>query len=508
MQRRCFIIFIIFITIATNSFSQTYSGPMIPYKIEDKWGLSDTNANLIIYPKYDTSPIFSQKDSIFFVKNQDGYGIKDLNDNYIFKSSNQIIRKYSNLYIVKDGNEYSFSDNQNQNIFGVNFIKIRILKDRYALVQKLNKDHELIRIPKNTNQKLITIDSTSGESRIINDSTILLYKPNQIRKYTISSQEGVLIETKEEKLNNEDEAIDQYINLRQNNKSLKDSIVFYFSIQRIFSGKHRGSVSRVRYIKYFKTEYQNEQVKFLDTIPIIENWTNSLIISHRRPGISLDSMINYKGIQIPAKLRGELLIYKDASNLYQIVNYNGKKIHDFNIENISEKPLKKECKENLWLVKTNQKWGMMNSLGELIIEPSYDSIVFPEEYIRSGIRFITHECFNNLSGIHTIKNGKHGITDLGNEELIAHEMDSIKGQDNLSYFILMKNSKYGLYRKGREGKDPFNRVYNISGINVHPLFDEQIIGIKEVNGITLIKLGNEEGLFIGYANQNGIKYFK
>jgi len=135
----------------------------------------------------------------------------------------------------------------------------------------------------------------------------------------------------------------------------------------------------------------------------------------------------------------------------------------------------------------NDKVGLLNGYGELLIDFQYDKI---ERLNRTG----------KISYLHVVKNNKHGIVNPYNKILVPIEMDEIK---KISHFL------YNFHFQ----KNKLNGVFRLNGILKNndycpPIYSETIKKVIYIYDYFLVELENEEGEFLGYANNNGIKYFE
>ena len=494
-----------------NAHSQKDEEIFIPYKMGKKYGIADINANLIIQPEYSTVPIFNKENKLFIVKKENEYGLKDLNDQFIFKSDYKINSVHPKFYLLSKDKKYKLVNHEGINLLDKEYSRINILNNNFALLFDSKKHVKLVKLTPDSKFKFSLIDSTTKETFPPHPTDSIFYFPreSEVVRYNVSKNEIKIIETIKRKGKDSDEPM-EILRKKNNKKSFgKDSIYLVYNIFRSQDYRDKGKIVRTKYINYIKTNYQEAKTVLIEKVPLPNSYEKYHNIRHITRKILKDSLFSYMGIDIPICIRNEFVTIKDSFNHYHILNYKGELINPYPIEDLSEKPLIVNCNEFNFIFKYKDKWGILGSSGEIKINPVNDTIVFPEKYIKRGINHAT-TCFINTLGIHTIKNNKHGISDFGNKELVPHVMDNISRLNTA--FLLLKDGKYGVFRKkadiNTEEYSFYKFKYKTNRLYVYPKFKEKIIGLTEIQGVTLLRLGDDNGSFLGYANQNGIKYFK
>lgn len=491
--------------------SQNNEKVFVPFRVGENYGIADIDANLIIQPEYSVVPIYNKENNLFIVKKGNEYGLKNLNDQFVFKTDFKINRIYPNFYLLSKDKKYKLVNPNGLNLLDKEYSRIIILNNNFAVLVDSNNHTKLIKITPDSKIKFSIIDSTTKNVFPPHPSDSIFYfsKKYEVIKYKVSKNDIQIIEVIKREINDFDESV-ELIRKTDNKKAFgRDSIYLAYSIFRSRNYKDRGNIVRTKYINYLKTNYQKAKTVLIEKIPILNNYKKYHNIRHIYPQILKDSLFNYKGTNIPISIKNEFVTIEDSSSHYHIINYKGEVINSFPIDKLSEKPLLVNCNEFNFIFKYKNNWGILGSTGEEKLSPAYDTIIFLDKYVKRGKNFGSI-CFFNTLGIHTVVNNKHGISDFGNKELVPHEMDSIFRIN--SAFLLQKDGKYGVFRKevdiNTEGYSYYKFKHKASRLYIYPMFKEKIIGLTEINGVTFLRLGNEDGLFLGYANQNGKKYFR
>lgn len=135
------------------------------------------------------------------------------------------------------------------------------------------------------------------------------------------------------------------------------------------------------------------------------------------------------------------------------------------------------------LCKQNNKWGVMNKNGEVILNPIYDTIVYPIMNSFDFNKYIVKQ------------DGLFGIIEDSGELIAKPQYNKISNwiEDGPSGHYVVKNSKFGLISK--EGLQILPLIYE----NIYYISDSIIIA--ELNQkIGIIDIGNEETLPFKYKD--------
>ncbi len=158
-----------------------------------------------------------------------------------------------------------------------------------------------------------------------------------------------------------------------------------------------------------------------------------------------------------------LLVEKD--NKYGLIDYEGKVILNCDYDGIEA--LKKI--ENSFIIKKDNKQGIVDAKGKIIIEPTYKEIKSIGDNYQNGYIVINEK-------------NKYGVIDFTGNQVLENKYDDISQVYGNNMYIIQENGKYKLIKKSGETvlKD-FDSIKSID--------DERIIikedgkyGIKNISG--------------------------
>ena len=212
-----------------------------------------------------------------------------------------------------------------------------------------------------------------------------------------------------------------------------------------------------------------------------------------------------------------VLKYKKG-NLYGLIDFNGKQItkNEYSsIENL-------QSTEGKFLVSKNDKFGVINMNGTVLVEPKFDQIATDEYYSEQ-----TNYAEAGFIVSNTTNDGyRYGYIDCKGKKILNPEFNDIIRikEEKEIYLIASKNGQYGLYKDGKEIIKPEYQsiIYTENGaliiekngqfgiankkgeIKVEPKYSE-----IEQNGIYLYAQSSRENdVYDSEGNKQDISYSK
>lgn len=146
---------------------------------------------------------------------------------------------------------------------------------------------------------------------------------------------------------------------------------------------------------------------------------------------------NYKEIKNIDEDYKKGYITIDENNKYGIIDYNNKQI----LENKYEK-IKEVYGDNLFVIEDNNKEKLINNEGTVVLEKGFDKIDKILQYSQE-------------KGVIFISKNKFGVMNTNGDVIIPAEYDEIKESKD-SIFIAKKDDKYGVIDKDKNTKIEFN----------------------------------------------------
>ena len=246
----------------------------------------------------------------------------------------------------------------------------------------------------------------------------------------------------------------QYYNLK--NKIIINSETLYISLDDLnigcnviysfISDENKIQIETINY----KTELYKTMLSEKSLSIVNDNFNNTSILynmiivsdDNERVGVvdnNLKSIIGNKYSNIKFDEYTQNFIVSDE-NKYGVISKNDI-IIDLryqNIEIINYSPL-------LYKVKQNNKYGIINDKGNVIISVKYDEFGIKNNTNRNDL--IIKNINNGNDGIIAKKDGKYGILDLKTgEEIIGFNMDKIYYvQEENNYYVQAENKEYSLH---------------------------------------------------------------
>ena len=131
------LIFVVLLPILT--FSQTINSPLLPVKVEQKWGLIDTSGTIRINPQYDNLKMIDSdfNQSYYLIGVDKKIGLLNQNGQQIISANYRRIRPLSKNYfaVIKDSLEIVIDKNE-QRILKAEFDYITMLDDHFFAFKK------------------------------------------------------------------------------------------------------------------------------------------------------------------------------------------------------------------------------------------------------------------------------------------------------------------------------------------------------------------------------------
>ena len=205
-----------------------------------------------------------------------------------------------------------------------------------------------------------------------------------------------------------------------------------------------------------------------------------------------------------------IIVLLSVAGFFIIQKVNNDKL-DYSLEQITE--------NKYFTLKINDKYGVIDREGKIIVETTYDRVEIPNPskdiFIcykdEKGIAINSNkqQMFSEYNSIQAIqlknssnnipyekstliseKNGKYGLIDFTGKKILETEFDEIEGFSNIEGQLqVKKNEKLG--------------VVNIKGTTIVKTEYDNIIGDNYYNESNNYK---EAGYIVGQKNENGYKY--
>lgn len=240
-----------------------------------------------------------------------------------------------------------------------------------------------------------------------------------------------------------------------------------FGIRKINNSNINYEISKINSFNYFQY-YENKQYGVIDRQgnTKIQAKYKKIVIPNPEQDIFVcyeenedTKILNAQGEELfteydkvePIKLKNvaSILCYEksvlkyEEDGLYGLIDFQGKKI----TKNIYNSIENLQMAEGKFLVSKNNKYGIINLKGKILVNTEYDSIRADgyyknEDYSKSG--FIVSKTTDEGYKYGYINyKGKEIIETKFNEIVRLHELDEI-------YLIISENGKYGLYKEDKE----------------------------------------------------------
>ena len=242
----------------------------------------------------------------------------------------------------------------------------------------------------------------------------------------------------------------------------------------------------------------------------------------------------------------------EKDGLYGLIDFDGKVIAKNEYQSIENLQL---C-EGIFLIKQNDKYGIMNLKGTVIIKPVYDNIISDgyytekdgykkagyivsnktdegyrygyitnngKKYLEANYNYVSRiSDTNNEKEVFLIasENGKYGLY-KNKKNVIKAEYQSIEYDDSSNLLIIQKNKKYGMANLAGDIVVPLentsidikgiyiyaklaneNKVYDKEGNKININFNKAIYETENEN-YRISTLENDDATYYGIADKNG-----
>jgi len=158
-------------------------------------------------------------------------------------------------------------------------------------------------------------------------------------------------------------------------------------------------------------------------------------------------------------------------------------------DSIAQIIIPKECKPIYFVAKTGNHWLIIDRIYKQPLPFKFDNIEFDMyDYFKGG----DSNCFFWRDGISVKHKGRWNILISPTQLLSNTGFDKVERWFN--GFKVFNNDKIGIYRIGYFFPPKFSLNYTFGEFH-------------SINGFTLMKLYDEQGKFLGFADRKGIQYF-
>ena len=216
--------------------------------------------------------------------------------------------------------------------------------------------------------------------------------------------------------------------------------------------------------------------------------------------------VKLKSVGSALSYEKNVLIYKKDS-LYGLINFEGKAI----TKNIYSAIENLEPTEGKLLVSKENKQGVIDIKGNLLVDVKYDKVVSDEyftkenEYKKSGFLVSVKKDDGYRFGYVDYK----GKTILNSE---YNEIERIPNENEKITLIVSNNGKYGLYKKSKKIIDPeFQSIVYDENLNVLIVQKNKKFGVYSLEGKKIIEPNKEEissrGMYLYVKSQDGNKVY-
>jgi hypothetical protein len=231
----------------------------------------------------------------------------------------------------------------------------------------------------------------------------------------------------------------------------------------------------------------------------------------------------YNGI-IAAKKDSKWAILNPQGQLLSSFEFDDVKISENDENEVRDFNLKEPTNdEGYLLISKNQKWGIIDIKGKIIVPTDYDYI-YPftnnvalikknEKWAlidKQGIiktEFIYDKLEPYIAGRYNLKkhgmilyekNGQWGILDIKGKEITPPIYDLIKPSDD-NYYMVLKNKKMGIIDSS--GKEILSMKYDKIKMESSAESSEKVIFI---NNVCIVQINGRQG----YVSKEGVEYFE
>lgn len=498
-------VFLVLTVLLISICSLRAQSPLIPYRIGDKWGFSDTAMNIIVEPIYDSVSSYNNypkgyytvakngkwgvitKDKVIIEPILNNVGFEEFDSDIVFFDSKTgivdenkqifIRDSYNESEIRSDGNRYLIQEKgiyynlKGERLFQDTVLFMEMYDDfiNLYLVRFSNLKYSMFYYDKVKNKvsywvfKDADYIDYNGESFVIrvgNEKSFYHLKKNSsTKKMELFFLKKVLLEDEIVSRALSEVAIDSRIRVVRKGRFWKEEISFNGS-QYYFITKVGTKTKILRKDTIFKGELKNKEFE-VKSYSLFMEYSSDRTIDHANR-IEYLSRKKYLKYNEGGKF-GVVTSKRVLPELYE-------EIYGFIFSEIGD---------ILFMVKQEGKFGVIQDTGSWVIPPLYDTIM-PIEKRGS---FVVE------------KAGKQGLVSLSiwgrTSNLLEVEYDSIFSLDWTAYGIV-KSGNYGYF----------------GDISLKPVFKNKVIGFRSFNGFQVWELVDESGKFLGYAKPNGELFFK
>lgn len=181
-------------------------------------------------------------------------------------------------------------------------------------------------------------------------------------------------------------------------------------------------------------------------------------------------------------------IISDQAGHEGLVNGLGEQVLDFEYLKIEYTGKRSDCFVNVFLCQgKNEKWGLADDDGNVLLPTEFDSITLSEERIVHPHSKITR-CRVLVPAVITKIGEKFGLTSVQQQELVPHQMDSIYYDERKAIFYLQKDELWGCYSKEGSYCPP---IYQTKPSNVLTIDGYTVVTFHDKNRLS--SCGNTKG---------------
>ncbi len=470
---RCLSLFILFMSLRALG-----QGPIIPYRIGNNWGFTDTSKNIIIEPQYQAVNVEkTYPEGYYLVKKNDKWSVVTKNKEIIPAQLNDVMFEPHDKFIIDmlpDGKTSDYYNYRGERLFSgsvSNFWRME-QSANYLIgrITSINKMQSLFYYNRDTNvidywivKDLNAIDKihSKKQSYYLTDSIKerlgQIVWDNSSNRYKMEILEEVKLPSSLRPQNVE-EPIEE---------SARDYLNYNFEPILSFTSEEY-LITKQRQVGHYKSEIR------LDTIAegtMPERYTTEYFKS-------LNSLIT-QNILSDTKQDETYLLYKSNGKYGSITKYGVvEPLYDSLIGMYYP-----SLSTVFYQVYNDGYFGIINATGEELLEVKYNNINFR----------IIDSIANKKYMILTLNN-KKGLSEFGNNGLY------VRSQLDCKYDDIEILGNYSISTKVKN-------TYGFSNI-LEPIFEYKVKGYKEFQRIKFFQIYSEDDQFLGYGDSNGKLFFE
>jgi len=405
----------------------------IPYRSDDKWGFSDTEKNIIVKPRFDE--VIRFKNGFFFVNENGKSGLVDLADEMVLECKYEYLDVSKSSIVIRDNNRYRLLDFDGRDVFNEEFSQLSIssINERLVTITTLSK-----------NCGLVLLDETHKKvEKVLMDTIYSYINHNMLPNISaLSKDESEIIELQ----------FDGSEVTQLSSEETEEEEVGFMD-QKIQKGSNEADA----------------QPSWICSLKSIESDGNKQLVL-----VKETASVRYKKRNLTDTLH---YLFKDVKI---VSNPNFKSKFIAKIDSSLWKESKGKTKSIAIVTDENNKRGLVNGDGKLIISCQYDEMKL-NRLLRTG----------QIPYFDVSLDGKKGIINLSNDIVVPVQMDQLQYDRSSVSYVVKKGGLNGILTQ---------KNY------CPPHFKEKIKGVDYIaNTYFVVKLVDENDKFLGYGNDEGVK---